>query len=207
MARKDYGDNLNGAIINQIVFERTPTGNRKTVLLTCDWDSRNSNTPDIGDIEEDMLLVSASQEQAQGGLCKITLIYENSVSALADVPSTTYDEDTSYIELSIQQHESFSGWSADWDEEKGEFKPSSDKYGITSFIVGSTVVTKTEYSTSQPSSRYNDVGTLEAPGGGYAGSNNWLIIGCSRRKISDGLYARETKYLYSAKAFNTDLYS
>lgn len=206
MAAKEYGNNLSTAVTEKVVYEKTPTGNRKTVTLTCDWDNRATNTPALGSTSESMPLVSAGQEQLPGNIGRITLIYENTVIDVPSIPSTTYDEQTSSIELPIQQHPSFASWSADWDSEKDAFKPESDKYGVTSYIVGSTVVTKTEYFGSQPSSRYSDVGTLEVPGGGFGGSNQWLIIGTSRRKIGDGLYSRETQYLYSAKAYNTDIY-
>lgn len=204
---QEYGDILSSAQTEKVVYEKTAAGNRKTVTLICDWDFRASNTPSLGSTSESLPLISASQEQIPGNLCRITLIYETNNQDPESLPSTTYDEQTSMVELPIQQHPSFGSWSSQWDDEKGEFKSDSSKYGITSYIVGSTTVTKTEYFGSQPSSRYSEVGSLEAPGGGYGDSSKWLIIGGGRRKLGDGLYCRETVYLYSAKAYDADIYS
>ncbi|MBE2181508.1 MAG: hypothetical protein IAE97_13665, partial [Chthoniobacterales bacterium] len=161
----------------------------------------------VGSMIDGLKVISINDEPFGVGTTKRTVIAEARNGDLS-VPTTTYDESTSYVELDIRQHPDWdSTFKDDWDSAKGEFKPESEYFGISSYIVGSTTVTKTEYFSTEPASRYSVVGKLEAPGGGYSGSNNWLIIGGNRRKIGEGLYSRETVYLYSAKGYNSDIYS
>lgn len=212
MSAHYYGDSLTGGVTRKITYNLTNTGDQKIEEIYCTWASRTSNTPLIGTTSNGYKLVSAVQEQGDNETCKLTLTWEKpndtEFGEENPIPSTTYDEQTSYTELDIRQHPQFESiFSADWDDENNQFTSSSSLYGVTSYIVGSTVVTKTEYFGSQPSSVYASVGTLDTPGGGYGGAGKWLIIGSSRRKVGDNLYARETQYLYSAKSWNTDIYS
>lgn len=157
-------------------------------------------------------VVTVENESYGPGLIKQTVTTEtkseiDEQTGLEILPSTTFDEQTSYVELDIRQHPNFASLKATgWDDEKGEFLPSSPHYGITSYIVGSTQVTVTTYHRSQPSSSYALVGTKQAPGGGFGGTNNWLVIGTSRKKSGENLYAKEITYLYSAKGWSSDIY-
>lgn len=162
----------------------------------------------IGSISGGLRIVNYQNEGFGSGLSKQTIVYEGATTdSLPDVPETTYESQGSMVELPIQQHPDFASWSADWDEEKAAFKPTSTKYGVESYIVGSVTVNKTEYFRTLPSDRYASVGTLEAPGGGYSASGKWLIISTGRSKLQEGLYVRTTSYLYSAKTYDTDIYS
>jgi hypothetical protein len=208
-----HGSNLNSGVTRKETYNLTNTGDQWSQEIFCNWANRNSNTPQIGSTNSGYILVSAVQEQGDNETCKITLTWEKPNDTTFDpetnpIPGTTFDEQTSYTELDIRQHPLFeSTLSEDWDEENNQFNSSSSFYGVTSYIVGSTVVTKTEYSGSLPASNYLMVGKLETPGGGYSGGNKWLVIGSSRRKIGDNLYARETQYLYSDKGWDTTIYS
>jgi hypothetical protein len=215
MPLRSYGNSLNGGVTRKITYNLTNTGNQYIEEIYCNWSSRNSNTPLIGTTNgEGYKLISAQQEQGDNATAKITLTWEKADgTTFAEgtsnpIPATTYDEQTSYTELDIRQHPQFeSTLSDDWDEDNNQFNSSSQWYGVTSYIVGSTVVTKTEYFGSQPPSNYQMVGKLDTPGGGYTGANKWLVIGSGRRKIGDNLYARETQYLYSDKGWDTTIYS
>lgn len=181
----------------------------KTTVVTTK-DVKTTTTEKVYDSKPDDValtdgVVSFQTEPYGGGFYKQTVVTE--ANATQTLPATTYESQGSMTELPIQQHPDFDTWSSEWDEAAGAFKSSSDKYGVTSYIVGSVTVTKTEYFATQPTDRYASVGTLEAPGGSYSGANKWLIIGTARRKVSDTLYTRETQYLYSAKGFDTDIYS
>ena len=208
MPARYLGNSLTGGVTRKITYNLTNTGNQKIEEIYCTWASRGSNTPLIGTANgEGYKLVSAVQEQNDNETAKITLTWEAAdATTFAEgtsnpIPGTTYDEQTSYVELDIRQHPDFASFTG-WDNENKEFTSTSKYYGITSYIVGSTTVTKTEYFGSQPASNYTSVGSLGTPGGGYSGAGKWLIIGSGRRKIGDNLYARETVYLYSAKGFN-----
>jgi hypothetical protein len=177
-----------------------------TVTKTCDWASRASYTPALQSAyptDSLYLLISAAQEQLPAGLCKITLTYQATSTA---TPDTTYVEQSSQENVSIQEHPDFEDWAADWDEENQRFKSGTSKYGITSYVKGTTTVTKTAYSTSKPSSERDSIGKLESPGGSYGSSANWLLIGANRSK-QGAFWIMQKTYLYSAVAYNSDIYS
>lgn len=202
---------ISSGITRKITYNKTTTGNQKIEEIVSTWANREAVTPKIGTESGGYTLTNAIQEQQDAETCKITLTWENTIADTEegeDVPSDTYDEDTSYVELDIRQHPKWeSDFQSHWDDDQGEFRSTSPYYGITSYIVGTTVVTKTQYFASQPASLYESVGTLSTPGGGFTGTNKWLIIGTSRRKVGDQLFVRETRYLYSAKEYNTTIYS
>lgn len=181
------------------------TGGTKVKTIVCRWVDREDNTPAPQTPFEDgspYLLTDATQEQMQGGFCRLTLTYTASYTAL---PDTTYSEQTSQLEVPIQEHPNFADWEDDWDETEKAFKPGTDKYGITSYIKGSSTVTKVEYFSSRPSHRFDDVGTLDTPGGDYTGSNHYLIIGATRSKQGN-FWTVTTTYQYSKVEFNSDIY-
>ncbi len=198
-----------------VVIKRTTTRNSdgfySTVTETVHATGSVPNTL-AGDEIDSEIVTTVENETYGAGLTKQTITTEtrslvDSESGLEQVPATTYDEQTSYVELDIRQHPNFSTLKATgWDDEKGEFLPTSPHYGVTSYIVGSTQVTVTSYHRSQPSSSYTMVGSRSAPGGGFGGANNWLVIGTSRRKVGENLYAKEIVYLYSAKGWSTAIY-
>jgi len=172
-------------------------------------DSASVPTHTIGTVVSGLRLSDFQNEPYGGGFTKQTVTYTGADSeSLPAIPTTTYESQGTMVELDIRQHPDWdTKFKTHWDDAKGEFKLTSEYRGITSYIVGSVTVTKTEYFSSQPTDRYSSIGTLEVPGGGYSGTNKWLIIGTARRKVGEGLYSRETTYLYSAKGFSTDLYS
>lgn len=160
----------------------------------------------IGAIVSGLKVINYTNEPYGGGFIKQTVVYEGAESE--ELPATTYESQGGAIELDIRQHPDWeTTFKADWDENKGEFKPTSAYYGITSYLVGTVSVTKTEYFSSQPDDDYALIGTLAVPGGGYSGAGKWLIIGTSRSKQGEGLYTKQTTYQYSAKEWNADIYS
>lgn len=198
-----------------VVLKRTTVRNTDGLYSTTTetvYETSSLPTLNVGDGVDGETVTTMENESYGLGLTKQTLTTEtksqiDSETGLEVVPSTTYDEQTSYVELDIRQHPDFTTLKATgWDEEKGEFLPTSEHYGITSYIVGSTQVTVTSYHRSQPSSSYTLVGTKAAPGGGFGGTNNWLVIGTSRRKVGENLYAKEIVYLYSAKGWSSAIY-
>jgi hypothetical protein len=197
-----------------VVLKRTTTRNTdgyystvtETVYATNALPSLN-----VGDSIDSEVITTLENETYGLGMTKQTITTET--RSLLDgegveiVPDTEFSEQTSYVELDIRQHPSFATLKASgWDDEKGEFLPTSQYYGVSGYIVGSTQVTKTSFHRSQPSSDYGLVGSLGAPGGGFGGTNNWLIIGSSRRKVGENLYAKELVYLYSARGWDTTIY-
>jgi len=163
----------------------------------------------INSVVSGLRVTSVQNDPETAGIVKQTVTYEGTTTSdLPTLPATTYESQGSMVELPIQQHPDWATTlKADWDEAKGEFKPTSAFYGMTSYIVGSVSVTRTEFFRSQPTDDYADIGTLETPGGGYTGTNKWLVISTSRRKLSEGLYSKEKTFLYSAKGWNTTIYS
>lgn len=205
MSQHSHGSTLT-EIVNSTVYDRTESGYTITIVKTCEWAARDTYTPAIGAAHPTATaytLKNAKQEQQPGGFAKITLSY---VAANDSLPETTVTEQTSQMEVDIQQHPDFAEWEDDWDAENQRFLASSDKAGISSYIVGSTTVTVTTYYSSKPSAPYEDVGKTDSPGGDYGSANNWLVIGATRQKVGN-YWAVEKTYLYSAKAWNTDVYS
>lgn len=205
MSQHNHGPTLT-EIVNATVYDRADSGNTITIVKTCNWSARDTYTPALGAAHPSnsaYSLKTAKQEPMTGGFGKITLTY---VAVNDSLPEATISEQTSQIEVPIQEHPDFADWAADWDEENQRFLASSDKVGITSYIKGSTTVTKTTYYSSKPSAPYEDVGTLDAPGGDYTGSTHWLVIGATRQKVGS-YWVIEKTYLYSAKEYNPDVYS
>lgn len=192
-------------IVNQNVYDRTEAGFTITITKTCAWADRDTYTPAIGTAHPTATaytLSTAKQEQQKGGLCQITLTY---FAANDSLPAKTAVEQTSQIEVPIQEHPDFASWAADWDSENQRFLASSDKAGITSYIKGSTTVTVTEYFSSKPASPFEDVGTLDSPGADYGSADNWLVIGATRQKVGN-YWTVERVHLYSAVPYNPDVY-
>ena len=112
-----------------------------TVEIVCNWSDRATNTPALysawsGDTA--YLLTNATQETMPAALCKVTLTYTASATS---TPPTTYSEQTSQVEVPIQQHPNFADWADDWDSVAEAFKPGSSKFGISTFIKGTSTVT------------------------------------------------------------------
>jgi hypothetical protein len=215
MPARYHGNGLTSGVSRKITYNLTNTGNQKIEEIYCNWANRGSSTPLIGTINgEGYKLISAVQEQGDNATAKITLTWEIADSTTFSdgtsnpIPSTTYDEQTSYVETPIQQHPQWEATlSETWDYDAKDWLEGSPYIGVYHFIEGSTTVIKTEYFGSKPASNYLMVGRLELPGGGYVGNNKWLVIGSNRRKIGDNLYARETVYLFKAEGYDTTIYS
>lgn len=176
-----------------------------TVVQTCDWADRYTYVPTLSSANPDnaaYLLTNYTIEEITGNLAKINLIYTAQAETL---PATTAVEQSSQVEVDIREHPSFSDWSAEWDSTNQQFLPTSTKYGITSYIRGTTTVTITEYFWSKPSSNRGNIGKTQSPGGDFGDGTNWLVIG-STRQLQNNLWTRVTTYLYSATAWNADIY-
>jgi hypothetical protein len=152
------------------------------------------------------LLTNATQEMRLLGMCHITLTYQASYSA---TPATQYTEQNGSMDIPIEEHPDFDDWA---DEElfddNGQFIgfiDTSDKYGVTSYIGPTSIVTKKEYFTSEPTDERGTIGQTQNPGRDYEGDTNWLIIGSSR--ALEGLFwTRTTTFRWSAVDWNADVY-
>lgn len=197
-------------IKNGTTIQKSVTGNNNgagviKVTHTCEWEDIDSHTPALNSAlsgNPSYLLTDVTQEQIPGNLGKLTLTY---TATSEELPATTYNEQSSQVEVPIQEHPDFSDWSSDWDEEAQAFKPSSDKYGITSYIKGSTTVTVTDYFNTKPASEKDSIGKTEAPGGDYGAAAKWLLIAANRSKQGKWWVMQKT-YLYSANDWNSDIY-
>ena len=160
--------------------------------------------PNIGIPNNGWTNTGVAQEPQGSGVVKYTY---TSIASVVAIPPTTYQESTTYNELDIRQHPNWAAdFAADWDEDAEAFKPSSPFYGVTSYIVGTTNVTKTVFSATQPNPQFATVGKTEAPGGDYTDASKWLIVGTSRSQKSESLFAVDTDYLYSAIGWNSTIY-
>ncbi len=206
MAAKTYG--TIPANKQQTKIDGDTNGITKAVILFTSWDSYAASVPAIGTVDPDnsnFFLVKFSVER-QNAEAKITLTYGTLTDSGGGLPATAYVETSSTMEKSIKTHPSFASWSADWDPETEAFKPGTSKYGIETYFVGTTQVTRTDYYSTQPSSDKADIGTRQSPGAGYGSSADWLLVASNRRK--DGyFYAKENTYLYDVEGWNTDVYS
>ena len=133
-------------------------------------------------------------EPLGGGFVKQRVTY-TAANYTTSAPATTYSSQGSQIDVPIEQHPSYNPSWAD------------SKKGVEAYSTGSTTVTKTQYFLSRPSDPYTSIGTLATPGGPYGSAGHWLIVGTAVSKISEGLYALATQYLYSSKPWDTDIYS
>jgi len=177
-----------------------------TVTVTCDWEDRTSYTPALNSAypsDSAFIATTVERNQKSAGLCEIVTTYTSPATTL---PDTTYAEQSSQVEVDIREHPNFSDWADDWDDDNERFVLSSDKAGIKSYIKGTTTVTVTTYYNSKPSSDRNNIGKIQNPGSDYSGTNNWLLVGCNRSKQGP-IWVMAKTYLYSAKAWNTDIYS
>jgi len=184
----------------------TNQGGGIIVTRTCDWDDRDSNTPSLLSAYaggSPYLLVNVDRRKLPNNLAQIVLTYNATVNA---VPDSSYVEQSNQIEVDIREHPHFNDWADDWDNEAEAFVPGSSKYGIKSYIKGSTTVTRTDYFNSKPASAKGDIGKLESPGTGYGSSANWLLVGANRAKQGN-FWVMQKTYLYSAVAYNSDIYS
>ena len=206
-----YGNIPTGGITNSRKFSKSVSNNTNvsgaiTVTITCDYAAKDTNTPSLNSVYaagSNYLLTNVEQERIAGDLARITLTY---TAAYDSLPATTVVEQTAQMEVDIREHPHFNDWSDEWDSVAGEFKPSSSKYGIKSYIAGCTTVIKTEYFSSIPSSGHDSVGKLASPATGYGSSDNWLVIGCTRQQ-QNNFWTKQTTYLYSAKAYDSDIYT
>ena len=181
----------------------------KTVVLYTSWASYASSVPAIGAVDPDNAnyFLQRSEVERQGSEAQITLTYGTltDTEASGGIPANEYVETSSTIEKPIQQHPDFADWASDWDSEKGAFRAGTTKYGIESYLAGTTQVTNTSYYSSQPSSDRDDIGTRQAPGGSYGSSDKWLLISSTRRRQGT-YYVKENTYLFDTDGWNEDLY-
>jgi len=214
MALHTYGS-LSSVTNNTKEVFTTTTGNgtsnstlsgQVVVTITCNYADRASYTPALNSFYPDdstFIATSVERNRKPGGLCEIVTTY---TAPATELPDTTYTEQSSQIEVDIREHPNFSDWADDWDDDNERFKLSSSKAGIKSYIKGTTTVTVRSYYNSKPSSNRSDIGKIQNPGSDYSGSSNWLMIGSNRSKQGP-IWVKENVYLYSAKAWDSDIYS
>ena len=177
-----------------------------TQTITCLWTDRNTNSPAVNSLyptNQHYYLQQVEHVQLDAGLCEITLTWVTDFDIL---PPPTAVEQSSQQEVPIQEHPHFSDWLADWDATNNQFISTSTKYGISSYLKGTTTVTVTQYFYQQPLTKMADIGCTEMPLGTWPGSaQNWLIIASTRQQQNQN-WTSQTTYLYSFKEWNSDIY-
>ena len=143
-----------------------------------------------------------------GFLCDVTLKYEQQQPNIEQPPPTAVSESGSVIEEDIRNHPDFkTTFKQYWDEDKLEFITSAPDYlrGVTKYIVGSSTVTVTKYTASEPSGVQDDLGTVQTPGYGYGRNGHYLVVSGSKNK--QGIWwARTLVYQYSSLLVPTQIY-
>lgn len=198
--------------IDEVISATTSNGTSSFVVsgqvvqvIVCDWSARASYTPTLYSAypaDSSYIATDIRRKIKPGGLCEITITY---TAPATDIPATAYIEQSSQMEVDIREHPNFSDWADQWDQENERFLPSSSKSGIKSYIKGTTTVTVRSFYASKPSSDRANIGTIQNPGSDYSGTNNWLLVG-SNRSQQGPLWIKENIYLYSAKAWDEDIY-
>lgn len=135
---------------------------------------------------------------------KLTYVLKQNEQDLPEGSYTTYSESAAAASVPITQHPDFNTLSGTYGYDPNIGLLGS-RFGINTFFKPQVQVTKREFSPTNLSSRYSDIGQREEPGGGYNGASNWLIVGTTRSKAPDG-YTRETTYLHSADEWPSDIY-
>lgn len=197
----------------KIVYSTTTTNGTSNVTLagqivtkvTCDYSDYATYAPALNSTyptDSTFLATTVEINQLNAQLAEIVTTYTSTATA---IPATTYNEQSSQVEVPIQEHPNFSDWAADWDDANQRFFPSSDKYGITSYIKGTTTVTVTSYFTSKPTDDRSNIGKIQSPGGDYSETNQWLLVGANRSKQGANWVMAKT-YLYSATEWSSDIY-
>lgn len=208
MAYSQHGS-VSGGVSTKTTRRKTLGVYTVTKEITCDVGSVGSLTPSLGSTISDggktYFLTESGDETLPGSLSKITLVYSAQGTEDDELPATSYNESVSTMEVDIKLHPDFSDWEDDFDSEKEAFKPGTPKYGITSYLVRTRTVTKSEYFSGDPGGDEADGCTIESPGGGFGGSGKWLNLGSSRSKQGD-IWIRETTYLYSGKGWDSEIY-
>ncbi len=222
MSRSDYGTMPTGGIkqFNEQYYGdliRNGSGpdnyqQYKKQEWICDTSNKFANIPALGSYSDGYTLTNYGSTDMPGGLTHIILTY--TYTSLTPPDDTTVEQ-SSYLEEPIQRHPSFAdnaGTAASplngalFDPDTGAFtgwEASSPYAGMDTYIVGSTNVTVTQYSTSEFSSQADDIGTKQAPSG-YGGSD-WLLIASNRAK--QGYYFTiSNTYLKSAIGWDSDWY-
>ena len=201
---KAYGVNLGtvtGKTKQTFVSTNSIVSNSSfTQTITCLWTDRLTNTPNINSLyptNNHFYLQQAEHVELDAGLCEITLTWATDFDVF---PADTAVEQSSQQEVPIQEHPNFSDWSSDWDASNNQFLSTSTKYGISSYLKGTTTVTVTEYFYSQPNTKMADIGCTEMPMGTWPGSaQNWLIIASTRQQQNQN-WTRQTTYLYRSNS-------
>jgi len=177
--------------------------------LECLWADIATNTPapfSTHPVYTSFILVSAEPQMRLLGMANIHFVYQCSYTG---TPSTQYTEQNSSTQAPITEHPSFDDWAADEIfDDNGQFigfSQSSDKFGIESYIVPASIVTKKEYFTSEPPDERGNIGKTQNPGRDYSGDDNWLVTG-STRALEGLFWTRTTTYEWSAVAWNSDIY-
>jgi hypothetical protein len=150
---------------------------------------------------------------AHAMLCDVTLIY-------GELPTTKEVDNTSYEEVDVRLHPNYASVTATERREidaallenrapSGLGATATELYGkllsgVTSYIVGTTERTVTEYAWSEPSDVTSDVGTIDAPPGII--SSSWLCVSGGKQQESGGYWSRTKVHRYSARGWDSDLY-
>lgn len=150
---------------------------------------------------------------ARSAYCQVVLMY-------GELPSTREVDNTTYEEVDVRLNPAFSSVTAAERREieaallenrapSGLGATATTLYekllgGVTSYIVGTTERTVTEYSWSEPSDVTSDVGTIDAPPGVI--SSSWLCVSGSKQLEGGGYWSRTKTHRYSANGWDSDLY-
>jgi hypothetical protein len=166
--------------------------------------ARGSSSSDFPNFE----LASWQAKKEPPYLAILTLTYKiASASDTTPVPPTEFNESTTSMEKAIPAHPDFEEkFEQFWDKEKGEFLQDSPYRGISSYSVGTTQITITEYFRNKPSTLREEIGTLRnPPGEGGSGNGKWLLIGSNRSQRGQ-FWSRDNVYLYNRDKWNADIY-
>lgn len=154
------------------------------------------------------LLISAIARQIEGGpLCDVALRYEESGGDPLVTPPTEVSESGSVIEVDIRQHPSWSAWAEHWDAGKQAFKSSAPSYllGVSKYVVGSSTVTVTKYTSNKPAPVQGDLGQIINPGHGYGETGHWLVTTGYVSKRG-AFWGRTLVYQYSSRPVPMEIY-
>lgn len=155
-------------------------------------------------------LVTATARQIEGSpLCDVLLNYvQDEPSPNQLTPPDDVSENGSVLTVDIRKHPNFSDFRIHWDNDKQEFKATAPAYlqGVTNFIVGTSTVTVTKFSLTEPADVQGTLGKIADPGHGYGSSGNWLVI--TGYKVKRGAFwARTLVYQYSSLPVPPEIYS
>lgn len=195
-------------------FEKTKDNTTHTVNFVTTWADFPKQCPLY--YSEDpqfpgLVLTKASAVKHMGSLARVTLVYEAPPfpGGSAVIPPPEFSETGSTIEVDIRQHPSFNNETyfpkSEFDEnsDKPPFKKGTSKYGVTAYLVGSGTCSYTEWFLSTPAPNLRGI-IATPPNKTEVG--HWLRVSSEINKNGQ-FWSRRDTYMFSAKAWDTDIYS